>query len=129
MIWGSGVDIVDVQRVEAMIARYGERFLKKVFTPSEIAYCGRRRFGHQNYAARIAAKEAGSKAIGTGWRQGVHWKNFEVTRAPSGKPTLAVHGRAKEIIEAAGVINMTLSMSHDESFAIAHVILEVARES
>jgi holo-[acyl-carrier protein] synthase len=125
MIWGSGVDIVDVGRVEALIQRFGDRFLKKVFTPGEIAYCSRKRFGHQNYAARIAAKEAGSKAIGTGWRQGVHWKNFEVTRAPSGKPSLAVYGRAKEIVEAAGVTSVSLSLSHDDRYAIAQVIMEV----
>lgn len=124
MIWGSGVDIVNVKRVESIIARHGERFLNKVFTAGEIAYCRRRHYPHQNFAARIAAKEAGSKAIGTGWRQGVQWKHFEVTRAPSGKPSLVVHGRAKEILEAAGVSNMALSMSHDENYAIAHVILE-----
>ncbi|MBI3921830.1 MAG: holo-ACP synthase [Armatimonadetes bacterium] len=124
MIWGSGVDIVNVRRVESIIARHGERFLNKVFTAGEIAYCRRRHYPQQNFAARIAAKEAGSKAIGTGWRQGVQWKHFEVTRAPSGKPSLVVHGRAKEILEDAGVSNMALSMSHDENYAIAHVILE-----
>jgi len=125
MIWGSGVDIVDTERIRQMIDRHGERFLRKVFTPNEIAYCQRGRNQHENFAARIAAKEAGAKAVGTGWRQGVHWKNFEVEHERSGKPVLIVYGRALEIMEEAGVVNSTLSLSHDGGLAVAHVILEV----
>jgi holo-[acyl-carrier protein] synthase len=125
MIWGSGVDIVEVARIEHIVARHGERFLLKVFTPKEIAYCRQSPRQIENFAAGIAAKEAAAKAIGTGWRQGVHWKNFEVDHEPSGKPFLIIHGRAREILEEAHVANTTLSISHDGGYAIAHVIMEV----
>lgn len=124
MIVGTGVDLVDARRVQQLLARYGDRFLRRVFLPSEVAYCRRGQTNHLSFAAHIAAKESASKAIGTGWRRGVHWKCFEVIHEPSGRPTLRMHGRAREIALELGVKRASVSLSHDDCYAIAHVILE-----
>jgi holo-[acyl-carrier protein] synthase len=124
MIFGVGVDIVKVERVQSLLERYGERFLRRVFLPGEIAYCRRRHACAEAFAAHVAAKEAASKALGTGWRRGVHWKCVEVVHERSGKPTLKLHDRAREITERAGVTNMQVSLTHDGGFALAFVVLE-----
>src|SRR5579871_3744290 len=97
MIVGLGVDISEIDRIEAAIQRHGRPFLERVFTPQEIAYCERHRDRAERYAARFAAKEATMKALGTGWRRGVKWTDFEVVRELSGRPGLALHGEAKRI--------------------------------
>ena len=124
MIVGTGVDLAEVDRVRKAIERFGERFLQRVFTPAEIAYVERRGSRYQRYAARFAAKEAGMKAIGTGWRQGVTFRDFEVANLPSGRPTLRLHGRAAEFAAQLGVKRISLSLTHTAANGMAFVILE-----
>jgi holo-[acyl-carrier protein] synthase len=124
MIVGTGVDIVEVPRVAATLQRFGERFLKRVFTEAEIRYCDSKMNRAERYAARFAAKEAGLKAIGTGLRGGISWRELEVSREPGGRPTLAFHGTAAQYAARLGARRTSLSLSHTEQHAIAQVILE-----
>ncbi len=124
MIVGTGVDLAEVPRIRASVERYGRRFLERVFTPAEIAYVERKANRFERYAARFAAKEAGMKAIGTGWRRGVRWQDFEVANLPSGKPTLRLYGVAAEVAEGLKVRVVSLSLTHTSELAMAHVILE-----
>lgn len=124
MIIGTGIDVAEPGRLEAAVKRRGRRFLERVFTPKEIAYCERHRNRWERYAARFAAKEAAFKALGTGWRRGVQWRDVEVTNAPSGRPTLTLSGQAAEVARAAGVRNISLSITHTPQFVLAQVIFE-----
>ena len=124
MIVGMGTDLAEVDRIRASIERYGTRFIERVFTPLEIAYVERKANRFERYAARFAAKEAGMKAIGTGWRRGVRWHDFEVANLPSGRPTLALHGVASQIAEKLAVRNIALTLTHTAAHAMAVVILE-----
>ena len=124
MIVGTGIDIVEVPRVAAAIERFGQRFLRRIFTEAEISYCESKANRVERYAARFAAKEAGMKAIGTGWRHGVTWRDLEVKRQPGGRPTLAFSGRAAELAARLGMARVSLSLSHTAAEAIAQVILE-----
>lgn len=124
MIVGTGIDIAEVPRIGKSIERFGDRFLHRVFTPFEIAYCDSKANRVERYAARFAAKEAAMKALGTGWNHGVRWRDCEVTRLPSGRPTLTFHGKAAEFAARLGVKNAALSLSHTAEQAIAQVILE-----
>jgi len=124
MIVGTGVDIVEVPRVAAAIERFGKRFLERIYTEAEIRYCQSRRNSTERFAARFAAKEAALKALGTGWRQGIAWKEVEVRREPGGRPTVHFHGRAAEVAERLGMKHASLSLSHTAEQAIAQVILE-----
>jgi holo-[acyl-carrier protein] synthase len=126
MIVGTGVDLAEVPRIKRTIERYGQKFIQRVYTAKEIAYVERKANKFERYAARFAAKEAGMKAIGTGWRHGVTWQDFEVTNLPSGKPTLAFHGVAEKVAEKLGVTNVALSLTHTAEYGMAHVILESA---
>jgi holo-[acyl-carrier protein] synthase len=107
-----------------MIERHGELFITRVYTDLEIEYCTTRKAATQHYAGRWAAKEAVLKALGTGWRRGVHWKNFEVAHEISGKPVLRIHGRAAEIASQMGVRGVNVSITHDAGVAAAVVIFE-----
>ncbi|HVZ18098.1 MAG TPA: holo-[acyl-carrier-protein] synthase [Terriglobales bacterium] len=124
MIVGTGVDITEVPRIAAAIERFGDRFLKRIYTANEIRYCESRQNKVERYAARFAAKEAALKAIGTGWRRGVAWTDVEITREPSGRPTMVFHGVAGEFAAKLGVKRVHVSLSHTVEHAIAHVILE-----
>ena len=124
MIVGTGLDLAEVPRIKASIERYGEKFIRRIYTAAEIAYVERKANKFERYAARFAAKEAGMKAIGTGWRRGVTWQDFEVANLPSGKPTLRFHGVAARFAEALGVKNVSLSITHTAELGMAHVILE-----
>jgi holo-[acyl-carrier protein] synthase len=124
MIVGLGIDISEVDRIEAAITRHGQRFLNRVYTPSEIDYCEKYKNRFERYAGRFAAKEAGMKALGTGWRRGVRWVDFEVVRLASGRPTLKLHGRAQEFAARLGVANISLSITHSANTALAQVIFE-----
>jgi len=124
MIVGSGIDIAEVPRIRHSIERFGDRFLNRIFTAGEISYCDSKANREERYAARFAAKEAGMKAIGTGWRHGVRWQDFEVTNLRSGKPTLRFHGVAAKFAEKLGVRNVSLSITHTKELGMAHVILE-----
>ena len=124
MILGTGVDLAEVNRIRAAIARFGPRFVERIYTPGEIAYVERRANRFERYAGRFAAKEAGMKAIGTGWKRGVRWKDFEVSNLPSGRPTLKLHGEAARIATQLGVKLISLSITHTSELGMAHVILE-----
>ena len=124
MIVGTGIDIAEVPRIRKTIARHGERFLKRVFTEGEIQYCESKANRVERYAARFAAKEAGMKAIGTGWNHGVRWRDIEVSRQPGGRPTLLLHGKAAEFAAKLGARNIALSLTHTAEQAMAQVILE-----
>ena len=116
----TGVDIIEIPRIKETFDRYGERFLKRIFTPDEIAYCRGRA---PNLAGRFAAKEATMKALGTGVR-GVSWKDIEVIRAESGAPSVKLHGRAKARAERLQVVEISLSISHSREFAVAFVVAQ-----
>jgi len=124
MIVGTGVDLAEVPRIRASIERFGARFVDRIYTPAEIAYVERKANRFERYAARFAAKEAGMKAIGTGWRGGVAWRDFEVANLPSGKPTLRLHGVAAQVAGKLGVKSISLSLTHTAAVGLAHVILE-----
>ena len=124
MILGTGIDLAEVDRIQASIERYGDRFVQRIYTPLEIAYVQRKANKYERYAARFAAKEAGMKAIGTGWRHGVRWQDFEVTNLKSGRPTLTFHGVAAEFARKLGVQQVHLSLTHTAQFGQAFVILE-----
>jgi holo-[acyl-carrier protein] synthase len=126
MIYGIGVDLVKVDRLARVVDRYGERFLKRVFTDREIAYCQTRaRQGVYQFAQRFAAKEAFSKALGVGLRQeGIRWRDVEVLPDPRGKPEIHLSGRAAELCRAAGISNMLISLTDEDDLAVAMVVLE-----
>jgi holo-[acyl-carrier protein] synthase len=125
MIAGTGVDLCEVRRMEkALEAPHGKRLRERVFTSREIAYAESKANRFERYAARFAAKEAGMKALGTGWRGGLGWQDLEVANLPSGRPTLRLHGKAAEIAERLGIRNVSLSITHTAEQAMAMVILE-----
>ena len=124
MIVGLGIDIAEIDRIEASIRRHGGHFLERIFTPGEIAYCERHRNKAERYAGRFAAKEAAMKALGTGWGKGVRWVDIEVIRVPGGKPSLNLAGRAQKIASELGVKNISLSITHSGNTAFAQVIFE-----
>jgi len=125
MVVGTGIDVVEIERVARSIERYGSRFLDRVYTAAEIAYCQRkRRNAAESFAARFAAKEAGAKALGTGIGFGVTWRELEVGREPAGRPLLLLHGRAAEIAASLGVRRSSLSITHTRTQSMALVILE-----
>lgn len=128
MIIGSGIDLVEIRRIQQSFERYGQRFLDRVYTAAEQAYCMRKRKkAAESLAARFAAKEAGAKALGTGISRGVNWLEIEVGREPGGRPILRFHGRAAEIAEQMGVAHMALSITHTAELAMASVLLEDGR--
>jgi holo-[acyl-carrier protein] synthase len=122
-ILGLGIDATDIPRIRQTYEEYGERFLNRVFTPAEIAYCLRRRDPAPHLAGRFAAKEAGMKAIGTGHSRGVLWKDLEVVRRPGGPPQLKFHGAAARHAAALGGTHTVLSITHSDSLAFAEVML------
>jgi len=124
VIVGTGVDLCEVDRIESAIGRHGRRFVERVYTEREIVYSESKANRYERFAARFAAKEAGMKALGTGWRGGLGWRDLEVDNFASGRPTLRFHGKAAEIAEKLGVRNVSLSMTHTVEQAMAMVILE-----
>ena len=124
MIVGSGIDLVEISRIQQSVQRFGQRFLNRVYTPAEQAYCLRKRNSSESLAARFAAKEAGAKALGTGISHGVSWLEIEVVREPSGRPTIRFHGRAAQIAHAMGVANVALSITHTATLSMASVVVE-----
>ena len=124
MIKGLGVDLVDISRMEKIIARWGDKFLKKIFTQRECTYCDKNSRSARHYAARFAAKEALLKMLGTGLRAGINWTEMEVIRDDLGKPRVMLQGRAGEIARARGINNIHISLSHEQQYAVAQVIGE-----
>ena len=127
MIVGTGIDLVEIERIQHSVDRFGERFLQRVYTEAERAYCLRKKNAAESLAARFAAKEAGAKALGTGISHGVAWLEIEVVREPGGRPTIAFHGRAGEIAARLGVHSAALSLTHNRDLAVASVVLEDGR--
>jgi holo-[acyl-carrier protein] synthase len=124
MITGIGIDVIQNQRINDSIDRFGDRFLHRIYTDGEIEYCRNCAQPAIHYAARFAAKEAAFKALGTGWAAGVKWKDIEVERLPSGKPELRLHGEARECATQAGAKNFYVSLTHDQLVSCAVVIFE-----
>ena len=124
MIVGSGIDLIEIGRIQHSMDRYGSRFLDRVFTGAEQAYCLRKRKSAESFAARFAAKEAGAKALGTGIRNGVSWLEIEVVRELSGRPTIRFHGRAAQVAVRLGVTRAALSITHTAALAMASIVLE-----
>jgi holo-[acyl-carrier protein] synthase len=127
MIVGSGIDLVEIGRIQKSMDRFGQRFLDRIFTATEQAYCLRKRNSAESFAARFAAKEAGAKALGTGISHGVNWLEIEVAREPSGRPTLQFHGRAAVFAARLNVTRAALSITHTAQLAMASVVLEDGR--
>jgi holo-[acyl-carrier protein] synthase len=124
MIVGTGIDIVNIDRIERIIARWGNFFLDRVFTEREIVWCQQRARPPECFATRFAAKEAFLKAIGWGLRNGILWKDIEVENDSMGKPLLAFHRKAKEVFETCRIKKALITLSHDRPYAVAHVLLE-----
>ena len=122
VIIGSGIDATDLSRIERLWKRYGERFLTRVFTPGEVAYCQHRRNPVPHLAGRFAAKEAAMKALGTGRSQRVLWRDIEVVRS-SGPPKLEFHGGAAQRFAQLGADSSLLTITHSDAMALAHVLL------
>jgi holo-[acyl-carrier protein] synthase len=124
MLIGTGVDLIEIERIAHSIERYGERFLRRIYTDHEIAYCSKKRSSAESFAARFAAKEAGAKALGTGISRGVTWIEFQVARQPGGRPVLELRGRAALLARELGVKNISLSLTHTGNLAMATVMME-----
>ncbi|MBI2170559.1 MAG: holo-ACP synthase [Chloroflexi bacterium] len=115
-----GIDIIEIDRISQTLLRFGHRFLRRIYTEAEIAYCRGRA---PQLASRFAAKEAMMKALGTGIR-GVGWRDIEVVRARGGAPSIRLHGRAAQVAERQGVLHSALSLSHSREYAVASVVIE-----
>ena len=124
MIAGSGIDVIEIARIQHSMDRFGGRFLNRVYLEAEQAYCRCKRNAAESFAARFAAKEAAAKALGTGISFGVNWLEIEVVREPGGKPSLRFHGRAAQIAGRLGVVRSALSLTHTAQLAMASVLLE-----
>ena len=122
-IKGIGTDIVKISRVEELIFRYEDRFLKRLFLPGEISYCQAKKRPAIHFAARFAAKEAMLKALGTGLSSGISWKNMEVCRQPGAAPEFSFSGRVAELCQERKVTGSLISLSHEQEFALAFVII------
>jgi holo-[acyl-carrier protein] synthase len=123
-ILGTGIDIVECLRIAQMIERHGELFITRVFTDHEIEYCSARKAATQHYAGRWAAKEAVLKALGTGWRRGISWRDIEIRNDKSGAPTVKLRGGARDAMQQARIGRMHVTISHCRSFAVAYVVAE-----
>ena len=128
MIVGSGIDLIEIARIQYSIDRFGMRFLKRVYTEAERTYCLRKRNSAESFAARFAAKEAAAKALGTGISRGVGWLEIEVTRASGERPELRLRGRAAETAARLGARRAALSLTHTSALAMASVVLEDSAE-
>jgi holo-[acyl-carrier protein] synthase len=124
MIVGLGLDIAEIDRIEQALTRRGDTILRRLYTVREAAYCESHKNKFERYAARFAAKEAAMKALGTGWRHGVRWRDIEVVNTPGGKPTLRLEGVARQIADGLRVRNISLTITHSGNLAVAQVIFE-----
>lgn len=124
MVLGLGSDLIEIARIEQSIQRFGARFLERVYTPAEIAYCQAKKQAAESFAARFAAKEAGAKALGTGISYGISWPEIEVVREATGRPVLQWSGRALERVREMGVRRTSLTLTHAREMALAIVVVE-----
>ena len=125
-ILGIGTDIVECLRIAQMIERHGELFITRVYTQHEIQYCHSRKLATPHFAGRWAAKEAVLKALGTGWRRGISWRDVEIHNEPGGRPTVRLRGGARDVVEQLGISQMLISISHCRSHATAYALAEGA---
>jgi holo-[acyl-carrier protein] synthase len=123
-ILGIGVDLVEVERIQHSLDRFGERFMKRVFTEGEIAYCQSMRFPAYHFAARFAAKEAVSKAFGTGIGKAMGWRDIDVHKKETGEPFLVLHGGADNLARDRNMKSSWISLSHTDHHAMAMIVLE-----
>jgi holo-[acyl-carrier protein] synthase len=119
---GIGTDIIECLRIAQMIERHGELFINRVYTQHEIQYCQSRKLATQHFAGRWAAKEAILKALGTGWRRGISWRDIEVRNEPGGQPVVALRGGARDVVERLGIARILISISHCRSHATAYAL-------
>ena len=124
MIIGTGIDIVNIDRMEGVMKRWGDAFLRRLFTEQEIVCCQKNIRPSTGFAARFAAREAFLKAVGWGLRGGIHWIDIEVQNDSLGKPFLSFHGKVPEVLKALHVKKSFLTLSHEHPYAVAHVLLE-----
>jgi holo-[acyl-carrier protein] synthase len=129
MIFGIGIDLVNVPRMETVLQRWGDRFVKRVFTTEEAEICYQRSHPASSFALRFAAKEAFSKALGLGMRKGVRWRDIEVSHLPGGRPVLKLWGKSSEICREKGIARLHLSLSDEGAYGAAVVILEEGYET
>lgn len=127
MILGTGIDIIEVARIESSIARYGERFLDRILRPAEVQYCRAHSAAGPHVAARFAAKEAVSKALGTGIGEALGWLDMEIGRQASGEPHVLFHGKGLDLLARRGGRRVHVSLSHTRTHAAAVAILEGGR--
>lgn len=123
MVVGIGVDIVEVRRITQAL-QGGDAMAKRVFTEAELDYCWERKNRYQHFAGRFAAKEAALKALGTGWQEGIRWKDVEVVPGERGKPEINFYGKAKEFLEASGAERAVVTITHAREYAVAAVVLD-----
>lgn len=120
---GTGIDIVETARVRDSLEKFGDRFLNRCFLPDEVAYCRSMKFPELHLAARFAAKEAISKAFGTGIGKKLGWKDMEIRKRESGEPYAVLHGKGGELARARGVTDVFVSLSHCKEYAAAHAVI------
>jgi holo-[acyl-carrier protein] synthase len=128
-IIGIGTDIIECLRIAQMIERHGELFIGRVYTPHEIQYCQSRKMAYQHFAGRWAAKEAILKALGTGWRRGISWRDVEICNEPGGFPVVALRGGALDVADQLGITEVLVSISHCRSHATAYAMAQGEDES
>ena len=121
MIRGVGIDLVEVKRIRSTIGRWGERFVRKVFTDVEIDYCRSKKNSYQHYAARFAAKEAVAKSLAIGWSGGFRWRDIEVVNDRSGKPSVVLRGHLKKMLSKSTVF---VSISHSGDLVVSCAVIE-----
>jgi holo-[acyl-carrier protein] synthase len=122
-VFGIGIDVVENARVAGLIRSHGQRFLDRVYQPGEIEYCRSMRDPAPHFAARFAAKEAISKAFGTGFAQRINWRDIEVRRKASGEPFVVLHAGAAELAKRLNIQTVLVSLSHSQTYAIANALL------
>ncbi|MEA1929221.1 MAG: holo-ACP synthase [Candidatus Auribacterota bacterium] len=123
MILGIGIDIIEIQRVEKLLEKRGDSFLKRVFLPGEIEYCREKSYPAQHYAARLAVKEAVMKGFGEGWTEKIGWKDILVTRTSKGQPGVELLGKGKKLEKEKGVEKILISLSHADNYSVAQAII------
>ena len=121
MVLGLGIDIIEISRIKKSVDEYGEKFLQKVFTQDEISYCNSKYNKHQHYAARFAAKEAVYKALASGWKEGLRWKDIEIQNDNSGMPSVKLYGKLKSFIS--NNAELKISISHSDNYVTAVAII------
>jgi len=128
VLFGIGIDIVETKRIEDSFEKFGESFRDRVFTAAEIEYCESMKNPLPHYAARFAAKEAVSKALGTGIAEGVSWQDIEVQRGESGAPSIQLSGEAKKLAEKESIIEVQISLSHSDHYSAANAVMMASGE-